>query len=38
MTAAEDANDEQLVVNQRSLLEGLKIFAEPASGGSGGAW
>ena len=38
VTAAEDANDEQLLLNQRALLEDLNILTEPASSGSGGSW
>ena len=37
VTAAEDANDEQLLLNHRALLETLNILPESTSSASGGS-
>lgn len=38
VTAAEDANDDQLVANRHAVLASVSPFHEPAAGGSGGSW
>ena len=38
VTAAEDANDDQLAANRRAVLASVSPVSEPVAGSSGGSW